>query len=78
MLGSITFLFIPNSRIQLIRLIGLCASLITFLYSLVLLIQFDLSTAKFHYIGKFAEANLYPVHPTIVYRKTNPIQSTNL
>nr|WRW54373.1 NADH dehydrogenase subunit 4 [Citrus reticulata] len=29
-LGSITLLFIPNSRIRLIRLIGLCASLITF------------------------------------------------
>ncbi|CAI0432265.1 unnamed protein product [Linum tenue] len=32
-LGSITPLFIPNSRIRPIRLISLCASLITFLYS---------------------------------------------
>lgn len=29
-LGSITPLFIPNSRIRPIRLIGLCASFITF------------------------------------------------
>uniref|UniRef100_UPI003002A3FE NADH dehydrogenase subunit 4 n=1 Tax=Limonia acidissima TaxID=159053 RepID=UPI003002A3FE len=49
-LGSITLLFIPNSRIRLIRLIGLCASLITFLYSLVLWIQFDPSTAKFQFV----------------------------
>lgn len=49
-LGSIILLFIPNSRIRLIRLIGLCASLITFLYSLVLWIQFDPSTAKFQFV----------------------------
>jgi len=49
-LGSITPLFIPNSRIRPIRLIGLCASLITFLYSLVLWIQFDPSTAKFQFV----------------------------
>lgn len=49
-LGSITLLFIPNSRIRLIRLIGLCFSLITFLYSLVLWIQFDPSTAKFQFV----------------------------
>ncbi|KAI3899197.1 hypothetical protein MKW92_005661 [Papaver armeniacum] len=34
-LGSITPLFIPNSRIRPIRLIGLCASLITFLYPIL-------------------------------------------
>nr|YP_010960208.1 NADH dehydrogenase subunit 4 [Chamaemelum nobile]WNG77814.1 NADH dehydrogenase subunit 4 [Chamaemelum nobile] len=49
-LGSITPLFIPNSRIRPIRLIGLCASLITFLYSLVLRIQFDPSTAKSQFV----------------------------
>lgn len=49
-LGSIILLFIPNSRIRLIQLIGLCASLITFLYSLVLWIQFDPSTAKFQFV----------------------------
>lgn len=49
-LGSIILLFIPNSRIRLIRLIGLCASLITFLYSLALWIQFDPSTAKSQFV----------------------------
>ncbi|KAJ8426127.1 LOW QUALITY PROTEIN: hypothetical protein Cgig2_029571 [Carnegiea gigantea] len=49
-LGNITLLFIPNSRIRLIRLIGLFASLITFLYSSVLWIQFDPSTAKSQFV----------------------------
>nr|YP_011021742.1 NADH dehydrogenase subunit 4 [Meniocus linifolius]WQM22041.1 NADH dehydrogenase subunit 4 [Meniocus linifolius] len=49
-LGSITPLFIPNSRIRPIRFIGLCASLITFLYSPVPRIQFDSSTAKSQFV----------------------------
>nr|YP_010830663.1 NADH dehydrogenase subunit 4 [Prunus tenella]UUL99635.1 NADH dehydrogenase subunit 4 [Prunus salicina]WFF50467.1 NADH dehydrogenase subunit 4 [Prunus tenella] len=49
-LGSITPLFIPNSRIRSIRLIGLCASLITFLYPPVPRIQFDPSTAKSQFV----------------------------
>ena len=49
-LGSIIPLFIPNSRIRPIRLIGLCASLITFLYPPVLRIQFDPSTAKSQFV----------------------------
>nr|QPK67106.1 NADH dehydrogenase subunit 4 [Erodium chrysanthum]QPK67107.1 NADH dehydrogenase subunit 4 [Erodium gruinum] len=52
-LGSIILLFIPNSRIRLIRFIGLSASLLTFLYSLVLWIQFDPSTAKFQFVESF-------------------------
>ncbi|KAK6786356.1 hypothetical protein RDI58_014881 [Solanum bulbocastanum] len=48
--GSITPLFIPNSRIRPIRLIGLCASLITFLYPLVVRIQFDPSMAKSQFV----------------------------
>ncbi|WVY92811.1 hypothetical protein V8G54_000113 (mitochondrion) [Vigna mungo] len=49
-LGSIIPIFIPNSRIRPIRLIGLCASLITFLYSPVPRIQFDPSTAKSQFV----------------------------
>nr|QWQ49917.1 NADH dehydrogenase subunit 4 [Zelkova schneideriana] len=49
-LGSITPLFIPNSRIRPIRLIGLCASFITFLYPPVPRIQFDPSTAKSQFV----------------------------
>ncbi|CAN6458931.1 unnamed protein product [Victoria cruziana] len=49
-LGSITPLFIPNSRTRPIRLMGLCASLITFLYPPVPWIQFDPSTAKSQFV----------------------------
>ncbi|KAI3985933.1 hypothetical protein MKX01_039015, partial [Papaver californicum] len=63
-LGSITPLFIPNSRIRLIRLIGLCTSLITFLYPLVPRIQFDPSTAKSQFVESlrwlpYKNINLY-------------------
>ncbi|CAI0446786.1 unnamed protein product [Linum tenue] len=63
-LGSITPLFIPNSRIRPIRLIGLCASLITFLYSPVPRIQFDPSTAKSQFVESlrwlpYENINLY-------------------
>ncbi|CAN6458951.1 unnamed protein product [Victoria cruziana] len=49
-LGSITPLFIPNSRTRPIRLMGLCASLITFLYPPIPWIQFDPSTAKSQFV----------------------------
>ncbi|VAH11121.1 unnamed protein product [Triticum turgidum subsp. durum] len=49
-LGSITPLLIPNSSIRPIRLIGLCISLITFLYPPVPRIQFDPSTAKSQFV----------------------------
>ncbi|VAI78409.1 unnamed protein product [Triticum turgidum subsp. durum] len=45
-LGSITLLFIPRP----IRLIGLCVSLITFLYPPVPRIQFDPSTANSQFV----------------------------
>nr|YP_009170595.1 NADH dehydrogenase subunit 4 [Chionoloma tenuirostre]ALF06909.1 NADH dehydrogenase subunit 4 [Chionoloma tenuirostre] len=50
LLGSIILFVIPNPRIRLIRSIGLCTSLITFLYSLLFWIQFDNSTAKFQFV----------------------------
>nr|YP_009531811.1 NADH dehydrogenase subunit 4 [Leiosporoceros dussii]AXZ70965.1 NADH dehydrogenase subunit 4 [Leiosporoceros dussii] len=50
LLGSIILFVIPDSRIQLIRSIGLCTSLITFLYSLFFWIEFDNSTAKFQFV----------------------------
>ncbi|KAF6169504.1 hypothetical protein GIB67_013204 [Kingdonia uniflora] len=49
-LGSITPLFIPNSRVRPIRLLGLCLSLLTFLYPLAPWIRFDPSTAKFQFV----------------------------
>lgn len=50
LLGSIILFVIPDPRIRLIRSIGLCTSLITFLYSLFFWIQFDNSTAKFQFV----------------------------
>jgi len=50
LLGSIILFVIPDPRIRLIRSIGLCTSLITFLYSPFFWIQFDNSTAKFQFV----------------------------
>jgi len=50
LLGSIILLGIPDSGIRLIRSIGLCASLMTFPYSLGFWIQFENSTAKFQFV----------------------------
>uniref|UniRef100_A0A0R0C7N6 NADH-ubiquinone oxidoreductase chain 4 n=1 Tax=Glycine max TaxID=3847 RepID=A0A0R0C7N6_SOYBN len=50
LLGSIILFVIPDPRIRLIRSIGLCTSLITFLYSLLPRIQFENSTAKFQFV----------------------------
>nr|AEO21071.1 NADH dehydrogenase subunit 4 [Silene conica]AEO21072.1 NADH dehydrogenase subunit 4 [Silene conica] len=52
-IGILALLFIPNARIRLIRLIGLLTSLLTFLYSLVLRLQFDPSTAKSQFVESF-------------------------
>nr|YP_009047467.1 NADH dehydrogenase subunit 4 [Buxbaumia aphylla]AGN74258.1 NADH dehydrogenase subunit 4 [Buxbaumia aphylla]AHG58862.1 NADH dehydrogenase subunit 4 [Buxbaumia aphylla] len=50
LLGSIILFVIPDPRIRLIRSIGLCTSLMTFLYSLSFWIQFDNSTARFQFV----------------------------
>nr|YP_009863155.1 NADH dehydrogenase subunit 4 [Anthoceros punctatus]YP_009863197.1 NADH dehydrogenase subunit 4 [Anthoceros agrestis]QKD76611.1 NADH dehydrogenase subunit 4 [Anthoceros punctatus]QKD76653.1 NADH dehydrogenase subunit 4 [Anthoceros agrestis] len=64
LLGSIILLVIPDSRIQLIRSIGLCTFLITSLYSLFFWIEFDNSTAKFQFVESirwlpYSNINLY-------------------
>lgn len=50
LLGSIIIFAIPDSRIRLIQSIGLCTSLITFLYPLLFWVRFDNSTAKFQFV----------------------------
>jgi NADH-ubiquinone oxidoreductase chain 4 len=50
LVGSIVLLAIPESKIRIIRSIGFCTSLITFLYSLLFWIQFDNSTPKFQFV----------------------------
>ncbi len=64
-LGSLTLLFIPNSRIRPIRLIGLCTSLITFLYPLVFRITFDPSTAKFQFVESLGWLPYENIHLTL-------------
>nr|QXE43937.1 NADH dehydrogenase subunit 4 [Ginkgo biloba] len=49
-LGSIIPLSIPNSRIRLIRFLGLCASPLTFSYPLVPRIRFDSPTAESQFV----------------------------
>lgn len=50
LLGAVLLMAIPNSRIQLIRSLGLSISLFTFLYSLTFWIRFDKSTPHFQFV----------------------------
>jgi proton-translocating NADH-quinone oxidoreductase chain M len=52
-LGIFLLLFIPNWKTQLIKNIALHTSLITFLISLLLWIEFDSSTPKFQFLENF-------------------------
>ena len=63
--GSLTLLFIPNSRIRLIRLVGLWTSLLTFLYSLLFWIAFDPSTAKFQFVESLGWLPYENIHFTL-------------
>ena len=49
-LGSMIPMCIPHNRIRLIRVIGICASLLTLSYPIFPLIQFDASTASFQFV----------------------------
>jgi proton-translocating NADH-quinone oxidoreductase chain M len=53
LLGVFILLFIPNWKVQLIRNIALNTSLITFLTSLLLWIEFDNSTSKFQFFENY-------------------------
>ena len=48
--GCLILLLIPNWKIQLIRSIALNTSLLTFLISLLLWIEFDSGTARFQFL----------------------------
>src|SRR5947208_459674 len=54
LLGAIVLFFIPSWNHLLIKNISLKISIITFLLSLLLWVQFDNSTAKFQFTQKFA------------------------
>jgi len=53
-LGAVVLLFVPSSRVDWIRWIGLTASLATFLLSILLWVRFDQSTAEFQFLEHFA------------------------
>lgn len=53
LIGVFILLFVPNWKVQLIRKIALNTSLITFLTSLLLWIEFDNSTSKFQYFENY-------------------------
>lgn len=53
LIGVLILLFVPNWKVQLIRNIALNTSLITFLTSLLLWIEFDNSTSKFQYFENY-------------------------
>jgi proton-translocating NADH-quinone oxidoreductase chain M len=54
LLGVSILLFIPSWKHQLIRILAFNISLITFLVSLLLWIEFDSSTAQFQYIDNYS------------------------
>lgn len=57
LLGAGCLAFIPSSRSDFIRKVGLVFSLINFLLSLFLWIQFDNSTSRFQYVESFVLRN---------------------
>ncbi|GJP40424.1 hypothetical protein CLOM_g100, partial [Closterium sp. NIES-68] len=50
LLGGLFVSFITESKIRTIRIVGLCTSFITFLYSLFFWLEFDNSTPKFQFV----------------------------
>ena len=53
LIGIFFLLFIPSWKSQLIKNVALNTSLITFLISLLLWIEFNSSTAKFQFIENY-------------------------
>jgi proton-translocating NADH-quinone oxidoreductase chain M len=56
--GVFLLLFVPNFNTQLIRRIALNTSLLTFLISLLVWIEFDSSTARFQFLEAFPQLSL--------------------
>ena len=54
LLGSCAILFIPTWNHKLIRGVSLCFSLVTFLVSLLLWIEFDNASSRFQFVDDFA------------------------
>jgi len=53
LLGILILFFIPDTNPNAQKTVGLCTSLLTFLISILLWIQFDMSTPKYQFVEKF-------------------------
>jgi proton-translocating NADH-quinone oxidoreductase chain M len=53
LLGIILLFFIPDTKPDLQKTVGLCASLLTFIISTLLWLKFDMSTPKYQFVEKF-------------------------
>jgi NADH:ubiquinone oxidoreductase subunit 4 (subunit M) len=51
--GIILLFFVPDTRSDLQKTIGLCTSLLTFFLSIFLWLQFDMSSPKYQFVEKF-------------------------
>merc|ERR1712216_706346 len=51
--GIILLFFIPDTKADLQKNVGLCTSLLTFLLSIILWLKFDMSTPKYQFVEKF-------------------------
>ena len=51
--GIIVLFFIPDTKTDLQKNVGLTTSLITFLLSISLWLKFDMSTPKYQFVEKF-------------------------
>lgn len=58
--GSLVLLFIPRWNLSLIRSIALNVSILTFILSLLLWIQFDNSTGKFQFMSGLGLVKSFP------------------
>ena len=53
LLGILILFFIPDTNPNAQKTVGLCTSLLTFLISILLWVQFDMSTPKYQFVEKF-------------------------
>ena len=53
LLGILVIMLLPQNNTNLVKTVGLCNSLITFVISLFLWLKFDLSTPKYQFVEHF-------------------------
>ena len=53
LLGILIIMVLPQNQINLVKTVGLTVSLITFIISIILWLNFDLSTPKYQFVEHF-------------------------